>query len=226
MAFPRKDIDEVSDILDRTLDILLQSTSAAISGREGAQLRKAVGDIRSNLGPLLRSGEFTATLLVCFTTARTTGISLLWMNSLIDGLFAEVPVSVLATGVVQVSIVFALAQEAQIIADMEFTSRDDVDVLMREMKVRFDTAKEIAADAMDSAVYSALISLAASVVQHLVKTARPLPRVVNYVLNASFPSLAVSQRIYGDGSRSEELILENKVVHPAFVRPNVRALSA
>ena len=226
MAFPRRDIDEVGDILDRTLDVLLQSTAGATSGRAGSQLRRAVGDLRSNLGPLLRSGEFTATLLTCFVTARTVGINLTWMDNLIDGLFAEVPASVLAAGVVQVSIVFALSQEAQIIADTKFTSRNDIDALMARMKTRFDAAKEIAADAMDSACYAALISLAASVVQHLVKTARPLPRMVNFMLNASFPSLTVSQRIYGDGSHSEELLLENKIVHPAFCLPNLRALSA
>jgi len=52
----------------------------------------------------------------------------------------------------------------------------------------------------------------------------PLPRVVYYNLRP-LPALATSYRIYSDASRFDEIVADNKVVHPAFVRGTVRALT-
>jgi prophage DNA circulation protein len=41
----------------------------------------------------------------------------------------------------------------------------------------------------------------------------------------NYPALALSNRIYADGSRSEELIAENQTVHPAFMQRDIIALS-
>jgi prophage DNA circulation protein len=52
-----------------------------------------------------------------------------------------------------------------------------------------------------------------------------LPRIVNYQMPINYPALALANRIYADGSRSDELIAENETVHPAFMQRDVIALS-
>jgi hypothetical protein len=93
------------------------------------------------------------------------------------------------------------------------------------MKNWFDIAIELAAGQQDNPSYAALITLAGSITRYLADTARPLPRMLTYEL-IPMPGLALSQFIYSDGSRSEELAKENRVVHPAFCPAKIRALSA
>jgi len=56
-----------------------------------------------------------------------------------------------------------------------------------------------------------------------------LPRVINYNVGGVLPSLTVAQRLYPDAmlntDRSDELRLENKIIHPAFMRPTGICLS-
>ena len=48
------------------------------------------------------------------------------------------------------------------------------------------------------------VALAALLIQHLSATECQLPIVVNYSFPVSYPSLNLANRIYGDGSRSDE----------------------
>ncbi len=226
MTTIRESIDELEPILLRMTDGLLQSSSDTSKGRTASALRQAVGTLMANVGPLVRSGGLTVAVTDCFDAALANGISLLWMDELINDLFDEEPDSLLAVTIVNSCIILALAQKSRIIAAMVFTNREAVDAQMARAKELFDRAKELAADHMDSSAYAALISLSASLVHHLVKTAQPLPRIVDYVLPLPLPALTISNRIYGVGGRSEEIVAGNLTVHPAFVRPNVRALSA
>jgi prophage DNA circulation protein len=50
--------------------------------------------------------------------------------------------------------------------------------------------------------------------------------MLRYELPITWPSLTISNYIYGEGDRSDQLIAENKVVHPLFCRRTLRALSA
>jgi prophage DNA circulation protein len=125
---------------------------------------------------------------------------------------------------VQTGILFALSAQCKIIALTTFVSRDDIEDIQSKMKASFDLAKEMAADDMDNIVYQQLVNLAAKLARYLADTALPLPRVVIYQLRP-MPVLLTSYRIYSDASRSEEIMSDNKVVHPAFVRSTVRALS-
>ena len=97
---------------------------------------------------------------------------------------------------------------------------------MKKMKDWFDVIRDIVADSMDGPTYEALVNLMAAITRYLGDVARPLPRMVQFTLSAPMPALAASQYIYADGTRGEELVAENKIVHPAFCRLNMRALSA
>jgi prophage DNA circulation protein len=73
--------------------------------------------------------------------------------------------------------------------------------------------------------YEYLVALSAALIQHLAATERMLPRLVSYQLAASLPALTVANLLYGDGARFDELIAENKTVHPAFMQRDLVALS-
>lgn len=217
-------IDELHQILTRMCALLMESSGRA--GRVGAEVRRITGDLLDNLAILARDETLPVVLQNLFVAARDTGTTLFWMDRVVNQLLAENPQLDLGKVVRNACLFFALGTEARIIAKMEFTSREDVDALMARMKHSFDEAKEIAADEMDSIAYYSLVELAASLTHHLVKTAQPLPRLVEYMLPKPMPSLALSQRIYSSADRAEELVAANKVVHPAFVRPYVKALSS
>jgi prophage DNA circulation protein len=121
--------------------------------------------------------------------------------------------------------VFALSIECQLIADMSFESREDVELVQGRMKNNFDAAKEWAADEMDNISYAQLVDMSAKLARYLADTALPLPTIVYYQLQP-LPALVWAYRIYADTSRYEELMGDNKVVHPLFMHDTVRALSA
>ena len=50
--------------------------------------------------------------------------------------------------------------------------------------------------------------------------------MLNFVFAASLPTLVAAYKLYADASRADELRDQNKVVHPAFMLPTGRALSA
>jgi prophage DNA circulation protein len=79
---------------------------------------------------------------------------------------------------------------------------------------------------MDQSDYKAIVSLRAAIVNHLVATARPLPSLLSYWFGTPLPSLVISQRLYGDASRYDEIREENKVIHPAFCPQSGVALSS
>jgi prophage DNA circulation protein len=71
-----------------------------------------------------------------------------------------------------------------------------------------------------------MLALHAAVTRDLTQRGRPLPRMVSYNTAASLPALALANRIYGDASRTDELIAENRAVHPLFMPAAGRALTA
>jgi hypothetical protein len=216
---------EIDAILTRTLDNLSKAASSQ-TGLEGATLRQKIGIVRANFVALLAAGEFGSALLACFTAAREANVTLHSLAMVRQGLFAETPVGTIAKAIVQSAIVFCLAQESRMIAAIEFTSRDDVDVMMTKMRLAFDTAREIAADAIDSDCYQKLTYLAGALTNHLATEARPLPKMVSFKVAKSLPALALSMRLYYKTDRWEELMLENKTVNPVFMQREVRGLSA
>ena len=126
----------------------------------------------------------------------------------------------------QIAIVFCLSAESRLISTTTYASRDDIDVVLKSVKTTFDTAKLKAADAPDSSAYQSLISLAGSLTSHLATVSRPLPRMIVFTMPTTYPALALSQRVYYTADRFDELIDENKIVHPAFCPKLIRGLSA
>jgi prophage DNA circulation protein len=119
-----------------------------------------------------------------------------------------------------------LIAEANAIANMVFTSRQDVDALRLDINNVFARVEETVADDMDQVTYQSIVSLHAAITYFLTQTARPLPRMLQFAFAAPMPTLITAMRLYSDASRADELRAENKVVHPAFMLPTGLALSA
>jgi prophage DNA circulation protein len=119
----------------------------------------------------------------------------------------------------------ALSEMGRIIANTVFVSRDDVDNVRLLINAAFAPIEEEVADQMDSLSFRALIGLHASIIAHLVETARPLPLMLTWRFSHSWPTLVIAYKLYADASHADELRNENKVVHPAFALPQGRGLS-
>lgn len=213
---------EITGIVNRLLDNLAMSTSSVVSSALSFQ----IGELRTNYLLYLANRTFLSKLLDCFTTARTTGCSLQSLVVVHEGLFAEVPVGDISNAIVVSAVVFCLAAESRIISLIDFTSRDDIDVMMKSTKDVFETAKELAADRNDSSTYQAIIFLAGALTNYLANESRPLPRMVDFELKTSYAALSLSNLIYYSAERWEEVVLENKVINPAFCPRSIRGLSA
>lgn len=221
----RGETDEAREVLVRVLEILLKAPQSP-KGAQGAELRRTVGLLVADFARLITTGDLGPELTACFKEATNSGARHTQFLLLVESILSEQPQSYLGVVMAKACLLYSVSQLVVIVSKMEFKSRDDVEDLLGHLKTAFDNAKDFAADYMDNSGYLIIVQLAASISRHLAETARPLPRLVDYVLPRSLPALAVSQRIYADGSRSDELVDENKVVHPAFVRPTIRALSA
>jgi len=215
---------EALEICGRLMPLLIAFSSSDVL--EGALLRAKVGKFLSNFSIMYDNKTIGAELLACFDQARIAGTTLMSLNDVRNAMFAEAPVFDLGVGIVNAAIIFSFVEQSQIISVTEFASRGEVDSLMEAMSEIIEQIKLNKADSFSSRDYQNFVQLAALLIQHLSAIDRQLPRIVPYSFPVNYPALAMSNRIYGDGTRSEELIAENKTVHPAFMQRDIIALSA
>jgi hypothetical protein len=195
------------------------------SGQAGADLRGAMGRYMANFNDLIDQRVLGLALLDCFRTAFLAGATLDSMDNVRTTMSTEAPVYSLGRNVVNAAIIFSFAQQSKIITAMEFKSQSDVDAVIDRMALVVEDIKLDMADFFVVSDNRNFVALAALMIQHLAATRRVLPRIVNYQFPINYPALTMSNRIYADPSRSEELIAENDTVHPAFMQRNVVALS-
>jgi prophage DNA circulation protein len=219
----RLDATEAAPIVDRMLANLAGTVPP--QGRPGSDARTAIGDTRANAFALCIEDGLGPPLTQCFTLAQQAGATMQqidWVRQLLE----QETTQTLGGQLVQnAGIRLCLATEANIVAAMTFVSRQDVEAIKLQLQQPFSDAEETAADDMDQATFQALITLHGAVTNHLVMTALPLPRMVNFQFFAPLPSLVMAYKLYDDASRCDELVAENKVVHPAFCPPTGQALS-
>jgi hypothetical protein len=210
----KPDVKESVTVCQVVLDQLLLVSPTR--GRPGSDLRTAVGDFLVNAEVFLTSDTWGPPIDNIFDLARLTGITIDRFEVVRNAAVALTPV-LLGPILVQNSMIeLILAIECRIIADMTFVSREDVTALQQTMNDAFDPMQELAADDMDQAAFSALISLHAALAFHLAETARPLPRMLSYSFYDTLPTLKLAYKLYADASRADEVRAENKIVHPAF----------
>lgn len=219
----RLDANEAAPLLDRMMAALLGTVPD--KGRPGSQARTAIGDIRAHALSLLLADALGTPLDEAFDLVRQTGATWQAIETVRQTIEQETPVSLGAMLVQNAGIRLCLATEAIIISTLNFVSRQDVETVKTALQQPFIDAEEIAADDMDQMTFQSLISLHGALTNHLVATARPLPRMLNYQFFVPLPSLVLAYRLYEDASRADEVRDENKVVHPAFCPVVGKALS-
>lgn len=219
----RQEALEAAPIINATLAALL--TWVSTRGREGANLRATINDVRVNVLRLLHDDDIGPPLAECFALARAAGATLKNIDKVRTTAAATAPVLVGAKMIRDALILFCLETQARILGEMDFVSRQDVEDIKNITNAAFEAIQEDLADRMDAMTFRAVIELHAAVSFFLVETARPLPRMLRFAFNLPLPSLAIAQKLYHDAARADELVQENKIVHPAFCQRGGRALS-
>jgi len=220
----RVDAQEAKPIVERAMKNLL--LTVAEYGRTGADARSAIGQMLARLDVLLSDDTLGPPLANCFDLARGAGASIQGIAIVYNGVLAEAPNTLGGKLVKDALLMFCFANGGRIVADMTFRSREDVEYVKERINHTFATLENVVADAMDSLTYVALVRLHASTIHFLIETARPLPRMLAFRFAAPLPTLLAAHRLYDTAGRADELREENKVVHPAFMQHEGRALSA
>jgi len=220
----RNDATEASGIVVRAMQNLAKTI--ALTGEAGSDARTAIGDTIANAYPLLRADAIGPPLDSCFDLCRQAGATFNGIEQVRVWVTSEKPLTLGAILIQNALIEFCLATVGAIIADMSFVSREAVEATKTTINAPFNDAEETAADDMAQAAYQALVALHGAITHHLVMTALPLPRMLNYRFNAVLPTLVISQRLYYDGSRADQVRDANNIVHPAFCPIHGQALSS
>lgn len=119
----------------------------------------------------------------------------------------------------------ALAALARAEAGYQPTSFDDAAAVRQSITALLDTEIISAADAGDNGSFIALRALRAATVLDLTTRGSLLPRLVTITRTVSLPSLRLAYELYGDASRSDDLIARVDPPHPGFMPLQFRALS-
>lgn len=221
MIISRPEYAEAQAISARLTRVLL---SFPLVGIDGANLRTAVGRLLDNFYEYARGGIVGTQLLVCFDLARLAGATLTIMDDVRVAAELETPKFGLGQVVVNAAIIFTLAEQTQIITQMTFVSRNDVDKLMDAMSITIDEIKLRGSESFTVNDYRNVVSMSALLIYHMSATERRLPMLVDYKIAVNLPALTLSNFIYGDGKHSDELVAENDTVHPAFMQRDIVAL--
>jgi prophage DNA circulation protein len=224
----KNEAQEAAPIMQRALRHLLGALPAAsdlAELRKRADFRTACNSLIVKAETLIQQDLAGQPLDNCFDLALQSGITLKGLRYIHNKTSAEVANSVGARLIKNSIIYMALAHTARVLADVKFTSRDDVNNMREMVNTAFDVAEEEAADEMAQESYRALIELRSSMIYFLTETARPLPRMLAWEFSQVMSTLILAQRLYYDASRADELRQENHVVHPAFCPRAGRALS-
>jgi len=217
--------EEAAAILQRALVNLL-GTIPTQTGTQGAALRRACGDLAANAAISIQTATAPAAIANCFALAQQAGATFDALDTMRLKTQAERPVSLSAVIIAVVIIRFALIEQCLVLSVTDFKSRDEIDRYMERVGEAFYPSETFAADIKDTINYRALVALHGATVNDLATRALPLPRVVQYAFPEREPALWIANRIYGDASREQEIIDENHPVHPAFMMPTGRVLSA
>jgi prophage DNA circulation protein len=119
----------------------------------------------------------------------------------------------------------ALGQVVQAAGAYQPSSQDDATSVAQQVTTVLDSAILAAGDAGSDDVYNALLAAKNATVMDLKARGGALAPIVAFEFNASLPALTLAQRIYRDGGRSDDLIVQANPVHPAFFPTAFSALA-
>jgi prophage DNA circulation protein len=208
--------------------VLAALADAVVDASAGAEFRRALGVLKSDLSNQVESGEVVASLSSLFDLAIRAGTTVQRMERVRVAAEAQTPFYLMGRVLMALSVRLALITETRVISQTTFASRTDVEALLAHLNDAFDSAEQDASANREAFVYRALVNLHAATVRDLLARSRPLPRMTTYTLARPTSAIRLAHRLYYNASRAEELWRENRAQtpHPLFMRPEGRALSA
>jgi len=120
----------------------------------------------------------------------------------------------------------AAAELVTAIASYQPASGDDAAGMIDQCGSALDNLAILSADADEDESYRAARAARGAVVEDLRTRAATLARLRTFDVAAPMPSLALAQRLYGDGSRSDQLEVQTMPIHPLFMPTRFQALAA
>jgi hypothetical protein len=219
----KQDTLEAMPIVIAATDTLLEW--APTQGRPGAILRTRAGVIKADAERLIQFDMLGPAITDMFDQAVEAGINLGQLENVRERVEVFQPVTVGAIIVKDSLIQLTLVSEGVVISRMEFDSKQDLEELQKMINESFEAAENAVADRMDAMTFQALIGLHAAISLYLIETARPRPRMVSFRFNQIMTTLTASYRLYDTAARADDIRDENRVIHPAFLRPEGRALA-
>lgn len=216
---------EASKILDAVLSALVAAIGNADT-TAAAELRRYAGTLRVEFVGRWAAGTIGTALRECFDAALMSGASLDNL-AIVRRTAQAMPATTFAAFVVRhASIRLCLVEEARALAATTIETRSRAEEMLARFNDAFDEAEEVAADVSDGDAYRALVALRCAVVRDIAERAATLPEVIRYEFRRAMPALYIANRLYGDGARADELVVENRARHPAFMPRSGLALTA
>lgn len=120
----------------------------------------------------------------------------------------------------------ALTAFAEAVIRRTYASRPEGITARAQVAARFGAELDACNGAPDAALYVAIQTLRAAVVDYLSHLIADLKPVVTVETARSLPSLALAWRLYADPLRASELVARNQVRHPSFMPTEFQALAA
>jgi prophage DNA circulation protein len=204
----------------------LSGTVSGLTGIPGSDLFFAINDLLVSGEGVIRTSALGDPLFAVFEQATTAAATLSGMQIVLAVIQAQTPSGAIGIAITNAGINMALVEQARILSATTFTSSNDVSAAIASNNTNFSSAEETVADSGDVMTYQALVALHGSVTRDLIHRALRLPSLVSYSVPRSLPSVTLAWRLYADSTRSDELVAENKVIHPAFCPASGIALSA
>jgi prophage DNA circulation protein len=130
-----------------------------------------------------------------------------------------------AIAVQQVTRLAALAAYAEAIARTTFKSRQEGITVRGDIAERLELEMNRASGSEQHDLFLAIQDLRGRLIEYLSLMITDLAPVVTVAANRSMPSLWWAWRLYGDPSRSTDLVKRNRVAHPSFMPERFEALS-
>jgi prophage DNA circulation protein len=107
----------------------------------------------------------------------------------------------------------AIIEAAALSAKVAYPSYQEAIAIRDELADLLDNEMETA----DDDTYEALTALRIAMLQDISARGGDLARLTNYTPQRTLPALVITHQLYGDATRSEEIISRNNVRHPGFV---------
>lgn len=110
----------------------------------------------------------------------------------------------------------ALAAEAQVVTAIVWDSRSEAESARAGISRRLEARALVAGDRGEDDLWRALSNLQATTAADIDARALYAPELARVQLAAPLPGLVLADRLYQDLDREPELLMRNRVAHPAF----------